>query len=677
MDMTESSQINKNIYWLGEEDHINGLQCNAYLLVDGEEAVLFDPGSFLDFAAVYEKIEKIISLEKVKYVVLHHQDPDFCSAVPLFEKAGGRFTIVTHWRTQTIIRYYGINSDYYLVDEHDYVLKLESGRELIFVPTPYLHFPGAIATYDKATKTLFSSDLFGAFSNNWQLYADANYIEKMKTFHEHYMPSNDILRPVMEMLLLMDIEMIAPQHGSIIKEDIPTYIKALRDLECGAFLNPVKKNIKKAGGYAGICGMVIRRLASIYLPEEVVEALEGLDIETGEEIFEIKDYNYTGLELWENLFENVYVKKGLKWLIVIEPLVEKLSNEYELPMPKIFKSKIKGAQQETMLLKQEVLELREINERLNRNIAQTQGKITNDPVSGLYNENFLKEYLKTELDNIIPVDNFENRCLVVVNIDNMARIRFLYGDTEADNVLKGIVYILKEIKEENHLLFRLNGPAVACFLPNTSKSAAIVMAEACRNEIRSSNKFVEGITVSIGLSSLDGILQEGNTVEELSQRMLGVARMRLRMAKGRGGNLVVGESNVDDYEQKLGKILVVDKDCVNTNVLQTFLENLKYTVISAADGEQAIELAEKELPDLIISEIMLPKIDGFVFCEKLLSQSATKDIPFIIVSNLKNEDSVKRAISLGIEHYFQKPYILPELLGIVKMKVKGEDRDEA
>ena len=251
MKNSNTVKLAEGIYWIGAKLHTGGLKCNPYLLIDGDEAVLFDPGSPLDFEEVYANIESLIPIENVKYVVLHHQDPDFCSSVPLFEKAGAEFTIVTHWRTETIIRFYGIISKCYLVDEHNYSLKLASGRELQFVPTPYLHFPGAITTYDPLNGILFSSDLFGAFSVETDFYADENYIEKMSAFHEHYMPSNDILRPVMELFILMDIRMIAPQHGSVINKDPLKYIKALRDLECGALMNPVRKSLKESGGYAG------------------------------------------------------------------------------------------------------------------------------------------------------------------------------------------------------------------------------------------------------------------------------------------------------------------------------------------------------------------------------------------------------------------------------------------
>ena len=146
--------------------------------------------------------------------------------------------------------------------------------------------------------------------------------------------------------------------------------------------------------------------------------------------------------------------------------------------------------------------------------------------------------------------------------------------------------------------------------------------------------------------------------------------LRLKIAKSRGGDLVVSDTDVKDLEYNQGKILVVDEDVTNTNVLKAYLNNRDYNVIVAHDGDEAAEIAAKELPVLIVSEIMLPKMDGFVLKEKLSLDSATKNIPFIIISNLKNENSVKRAFSLGIVHYLQKPYMVTEILGIINLKLR-------
>ncbi len=209
-------KIGSGIYWVGSKNQENGLHCNPYLLIDGPDAVLFDPGSPLDFVAVFTKVSELISISALKYIVLNHQDPDICAGLPLWERKGLKAQLVCHWRTSLIVRYYGVNSPFYLVDQNKFQLKLSDKRSLYFIHTPYLNFPGAIASYDSTTKILFSGDLFGAFSQNWKLVAADEYLEQMKTFHEHYMPGNDIIRPVMEKLLHLPIVKIAPQHGSII-----------------------------------------------------------------------------------------------------------------------------------------------------------------------------------------------------------------------------------------------------------------------------------------------------------------------------------------------------------------------------------------------------------------------------------------------------------------------------
>ena len=213
-------------------------------------------------------------------------------------------------------------------------------------------------------------------------------------------------------------------------------------------------------------------------------------------------------------------------------------------------------------------------------------------------------------------------------------------------------------------------------MPNTSKIKAAEFLEE-RSGMRSG--FPTNLWKRSQYQSDSPTLEESlkqNTCESLPKSMYSIASVRARTARAKGGDLSVCESVFGEDPQKKGKILIVDSDSANRNVIKTFLENLKYDVVTAADGEEALDISEKEMPDLVVTEIMLPKIDGFVLCEKLNLHSSAKNIPFIIVSNLKNEDSVKRAISLGIEHYFQKPYMLSELLGIIQLKFKGDGMNE-
>ncbi|MDD2619841.1 MAG: response regulator [Syntrophomonadaceae bacterium] len=672
MNKLKTAEIAPNIFWVGGGEQHGGLRCNPYLLVDNDEAVLIDPGSVLDFEDVLANVCSIIPLEKIKYVILHHQDPDFCAGVPLFEQKGARFIIAAHWRTQTLVRYYGIKSDYYIVNENEFKLVLKSGRVLSFVQTPYLHFPGSIATYDSHSKILFSSDLFGAFSGEWSLYASDDYMEKMKAFHEHYMPSNDILRPVMEVLLGMDIAMIAPQHGSIINNRISEYIKALRDLECGAFLTPIKHDLAKSGGYKSICSKILKRYASIFKKQEVLEVIEDLEISFENGTLDITDYNYRGNTLWNIIFEQVLAKKGMRWLYVIEPLVNKISQEYDVEIPEVFNTTLKQAEEQVTNLNLQNTWLKEMNLKLSNSIKETQEKLIKCSITDLYNYDFFKNYLTTELKDLFSGDSKQNPGLIIISADNMHKIKFSYGDNEVDEIMRNIVYTINNIKDDNTLLFRLQGFELACYLPHTSRGEAIEFAESIRNAVAASEKFIEKITVSAGVVIFDEINDQQETINEPSESMYKVAMLRVKIAKNRGMNLVCSNSTLDDYREELSKILIIDDDQVNRDVLKTALENLKIKVVTVNDGEEALRITEREAFDLIISEIMIPKVDGFLVREKLLMQSDTKNTPFFFVSHMKNDDSILHAAALGVEHYFKKPFMLTELLAIVKIKLKGK-----
>lgn len=670
--MERTVEIACGVYWVGGGGLEGDLRCNPYLLVDGDEAVLFDPGSVLDFSAVYENIKSIIPPERIKYLVLHHQDPDLCSSIPLFEREGLSFQLVTHWRAKTLIDYYGVRSPYYIVNEQAFRLVLASGREIRFVQTPYLHFPGAIVSYDIQSKILFTSDLFGAFANDSGLYAGPDYLESMKMFHEHYMPSNEILRPVMETFLNMDIAMLAPQHGSIINTDVKEYIKVLRDLECGSFLTPIKKDLKRSGGYSSICSLILKRYAALYGVEEVKSAIAGLKITIAGDAFDIIDYNYTGDVLWDNLFDYIHARKGMSWIIVIEPFVRKMTCEYDLPLPQIFEAALKKAEEEVSKLSEENARLIELNLKLNESVESTREKLLKCPVTGLYNQDFFISYLSNETSTGYWRQNNVNPALLVVSVDNMAQIKHAYGNTEVAHSLSIIAYMLQETVPDNSIIFKLEGSVLACYLPDAAHEEAVALAEKIGNAISSSERFIEQITLSIGVVTMNEIIEAGSDFEQSLEAMYDIAEFRVKLAKANGMNTVCGSSKITRYQEETGKVLLVDTDEIITDTLKVFLERFRYRVFTAKDGVEALTIAEKEAPDVVISEIMLPKLDGFLLREKLMMQSHTKDVLFIVISHVKDAPAIKRAQSLGIMHYFQKPFMLSELLGVVKYQIKGE-----
>ncbi|MBF0165370.1 MAG: diguanylate cyclase [Magnetococcales bacterium] len=232
--------IAESIWWVGSLMGDDSFQCHVYLIVHGDNSVLIDPGSVLLFPIVLEKIQKIIPFNQIRYFVCQHQDPDIAGVLPIIDLRPDRHpqaTVVSHWRINALLKHYALRMPMLCVEENGWQLDL-NGRILKCIFTPYLHSPGAFCTFDEATGTLFSSDLFGGFTETLHLFAqDERVMEGIRFFHEHYMPSREILLHGLFKLESLPLRLIAPQHGSIIPERlIPFVFTRLKEIDCGLYL---------------------------------------------------------------------------------------------------------------------------------------------------------------------------------------------------------------------------------------------------------------------------------------------------------------------------------------------------------------------------------------------------------------------------------------------------------
>ncbi len=105
---------------------------------------------------------------------------------------------------------------------------------------------------------------------------------------------------------------------------------------------------------------------------------------------------------------------------------------------------------------------------------------------------------------------------------------------------------------------------------------------------------------------------------------------------------------------KKKKILIVEDETAFLYALQSKLSILGYEVKTSTTAEEAIQIIEFEEIDLIILDILLPKMDGFDFLREIKSKSKTKNIPVVIVSNLSDKENIASGIDLGIKDYLVK-----------------------
>jgi two-component system alkaline phosphatase synthesis response regulator PhoP len=105
-----------------------------------------------------------------------------------------------------------------------------------------------------------------------------------------------------------------------------------------------------------------------------------------------------------------------------------------------------------------------------------------------------------------------------------------------------------------------------------------------------------------------------------------------------------------------GKILVVDDEIYIVHILDFSLGMEGYEVLTALDGEQALDKARIEKPDLIVLDIMMPKLDGYETCKRLKADDSTKNIPVILLSAKGRNVDQKVGFEAGADDYITKPF---------------------
>ncbi|MCA1703398.1 MAG: response regulator [Actinobacteria bacterium] len=117
------------------------------------------------------------------------------------------------------------------------------------------------------------------------------------------------------------------------------------------------------------------------------------------------------------------------------------------------------------------------------------------------------------------------------------------------------------------------------------------------------------------------------------------------------------------------RILIADDDPVILRLIQVNLELEGYEVMTASNGHEAVAVATAELPDLVILDIMMPRLDGYQACEQLKGQDSTKHIPVIFLSAKAQQGDIDKGQTFGVAAYLTKPFDPTELLEVVEQQL--------
>jgi len=123
-------------------------------------------------------------------------------------------------------------------------------------------------------------------------------------------------------------------------------------------------------------------------------------------------------------------------------------------------------------------------------------------------------------------------------------------------------------------------------------------------------------------------------------------------------------------QEKTPIVLVVDDNQENLELLQAYLEDLDCRTVPARDGLQALEIIADSAPDLILLDVMMPKMSGFEVCKRIKNDPKTSDIPIIMVTALNEFGDIEHGIDSGTDDFISKPVNKLELLTRVKTMLK-------
>ncbi|MEO1428161.1 MAG: response regulator [Cyanobacteria bacterium J06633_8] len=125
-----------------------------------------------------------------------------------------------------------------------------------------------------------------------------------------------------------------------------------------------------------------------------------------------------------------------------------------------------------------------------------------------------------------------------------------------------------------------------------------------------------------------------------------------------------------EFDKEIETILVIDDSPTNLEVLHDVLGNAGYEVLVEMDGASGIEQVEANPPDLILLDVMMPKIDGFETCRRLQANASTKDIPIIFITALTEAEEKVKGLSLGAVDYITKPFEQQEVIARISLHLK-------
>ena len=526
-------EVAPDVWWVGRRLPDDAFQCHTYLIKAGSDSVLVDPGSLLTIDETLSMVAQLADPATIKYLICHHPDPDIAASLGPLSAALPRsdIVVVTEWRARALLKHYGHRFDYWLIEDHDFRLPLSARGDLEFQLTPYLHFPGAFTTFDVASRTLFSSDLFGGFvepSGGLHCHDIDELMREITPFHQHYMPTKSLLAGSLARIRQRwpEIRLIAPQHGRVIPETIVSAaFEQLSDLECGVFtLADQDHDLTRLIRLAEARVQLTESLLAIADPAALVTSINAVLRHT-DHAAEASLYVDMPDEGWTAWAE------GRRWQVSSPPedaatVVELVGRPVAMLSISFDQRDSTDAEVVQMLARMAGSIRPSVDEFVRRTtdahrINSLSQAAATDPLTGLRN--------RRALDGEIPFDDF---ALISLDIDHFKHVNDALGHGAGDRVLSRVSSLIMSSIRDTDRAYRWGGEEFLVVAPNAGGATGYEVAERIRQAVCAAqldDPVPSGrVTISAGVATTVHISDDFSTVLERADRALYLSKARGR-----------------------------------------------------------------------------------------------------------------------------------------------------
>lgn len=221
-------EIVDGIYWVGI--HMGKevpLSLNAFILKDKNTA-LIDTGAVPTKDVILKNIKEIVDPSTIKYLILTHSCVDHCGGLGSFLEVMPNAEVVGSEMGVQSVGLYGVQPKTVRGMKDGETLDLGEKR-LKFISAPYIDKPDSMFIYEENNKVLFTADAFGTWTPEWKVFADRDVSEDLRTYNNMILGGPQRLANILKRIKGMDIKIIAPSHGSMLRANIEKYIDMLSE----------------------------------------------------------------------------------------------------------------------------------------------------------------------------------------------------------------------------------------------------------------------------------------------------------------------------------------------------------------------------------------------------------------------------------------------------------------